>query len=175
MKKIEVLEDGMMIPKIEFDVYYKLNLTNLVKLNLTYCINNKIDISIPIKLEGNIDIYNPNSGYYDDLCYKATSDFGTDIILKDRKNEFIDYNKTVCQENCVFSEYDYNIPKVKCTCNIPKSSDKFDNIKIYKTKLPYSFFSQKLLKFVYSKKSLSSQNNLFCKRIFYFFSLDGKD
>ena len=135
MKKIEVLEDGMMIPKIEFDVYYKLNLTNLVKLNLTYCINNKIDISIPIKLEGNIDIYNPNSGYYNDICYKATSDFGTDIILKDRKNEFIDYNKTVCQENCVFSEYDYNIPKVKCTCNIPKSSDKFDNIKIDKTKL----------------------------------------
>ena len=139
MKKIEVLEDGMMIPKIEFDVYYKLNLTNLVKLNLSYCINNKIDISIPIKLEGNIDIYNPNSGYYNDLCYKATSDLGTDITLKDRKIEFIKNNKTICQDNCIFSKYDINIQKVKCICNIPDSSDKFEKIKINKTKLLNNF------------------------------------
>ena len=55
IKKIDVLEDGMLIPKIEFDVYYKLNGTNLVKLNLSYCYNSKIDISIPIKITDNID------------------------------------------------------------------------------------------------------------------------
>ena len=50
MKKIEVQQEGMMIPKIEYDVYYKLNGTKLIKLNLSYCSNVKIDISIPVKI-----------------------------------------------------------------------------------------------------------------------------
>ena len=143
MKKIEIFEEGMMIPKIEFEVYYKLNKTNLIKLNLSYCANDKIYISIPLKLEGNLDIYNPNSRYYNDLCYTTTSDFGTDIILKDRKKEFIEQNKTVCQENCVFSKYDKIIQKVKCLCDIPEISDKFENIKIDKTKLLKNFIDIK--------------------------------
>ena len=101
----------MLIPKIEFDVYYKLNGTNLIKLNLSYCTDTKIDISIPVKISGNIDIHNSSSGYYNDLCYKTKSDIGTDITLKDRKNEFIENNKTVCQDNCIFSDYDNKIKK----------------------------------------------------------------
>ena len=48
MKIIDVKEDGMMIPKILFDVYYKLNGTNLIKLNLSYCSDSKIDIFVPV-------------------------------------------------------------------------------------------------------------------------------
>ena len=33
MKKIDVVQEGMKIPKVEFDVYCKLNGTNLIKLN----------------------------------------------------------------------------------------------------------------------------------------------
>ena len=43
MKKIESIEEGMKIPKIEFDIYYRLNQTNLTKLNLSFCGNIKID------------------------------------------------------------------------------------------------------------------------------------
>ena len=32
MKKIDIIQDGMKIPKIEYDVYCKLNDTNLIKL-----------------------------------------------------------------------------------------------------------------------------------------------
>ena len=44
MKIIEVKQEGMMIPKIEYGVYYKLNGVNLTKLNLSYCSDIKIDI-----------------------------------------------------------------------------------------------------------------------------------
>ena len=37
IKKIDVFQEWTLIPKIEFDVYYKLNGTNLIKLNLSYC------------------------------------------------------------------------------------------------------------------------------------------
>ena len=50
MKKIDVKQEGMKIPKVEYDVYFKLNGTNLVKLNLSHCEKTKIDLSIPLKI-----------------------------------------------------------------------------------------------------------------------------
>ena len=142
MKKIDVFEKGMMIPKIEFDVYYKLNGTNLIKLNLSYCSNSKIDISIPLKInEKFIDKYNSRSRYYNDICYIPDSDNCFDITIKDRQEEFIEKNRTVCQENCAFSEYDNSINKVKCSCDVKESSSFFENIKIDKQKIYENFIN----------------------------------
>ena len=44
MKKIEVFQKGMKIPKIVYDVYSKLNGTNLIKLDLSFCANIKVDM-----------------------------------------------------------------------------------------------------------------------------------
>ena len=141
MKKIDVKQEGFKIPKIEFDIYTKLNDTNLVKLNLSYCRNSKAEIIIPIIIykDENIDKYNSSSGYYNDLCYATTSDYGTDIISKDRQEDIITENRTVCQEKCTFSDYDYDIHKATCTCDIVESSSFFVNIKINKTELYRNF------------------------------------
>ena len=121
MKKIDVIQEGMKIPKIEFDVYYILNETNLAKVNLSYCINTKIVISVPAQINEHLDMLNASSGYYNDLCYTTTSESGTDITLNDRKKDFIEKNKTLCQENCVFSEYIYEIQKANCLCEVFES------------------------------------------------------
>ena len=143
MKKIEVKEEGMKIPKIEFDIYIKLNGTNLIKLNLSYCEDDKIEISIPFILDESIEKHNSSSDYYNNICYPTTSESGTDIILKDRQKEFIDKNKTACQENCVFTEYDNITQKAKCSCNIMESSKHFVDIYINKTKLYKNFVNIK--------------------------------
>ena len=112
----------MKIPKIEYEVYYNFynSSNNLTKLNLTLCKGIKIQISIPvsIKINDSIDKYNPKSGYYNDICYKARSKSGTDITLKDRREEFIENNLTLCEENCEFIDYNYTNEKVKCSCEI---------------------------------------------------------
>ena len=143
MKKIDVVQDGMKTPKIVYDVYSKLNGSNLTKLNLSHCPNSKVDISIPTEITESIDKLNSSSGYYNDICYTATSDSGTDIILNDRKTEFVESNKTVCQENCLFSEYDKRRKKAKCSCDIEESSSTFANIHINKTKLYENFINFK--------------------------------
>ena len=51
IKKIDVIQDGLKIPYVQYNVYSKLNGNNLIKLNLTVCKNNKIDISIPISIK----------------------------------------------------------------------------------------------------------------------------
>ena len=93
--------------------------TNLIKLNLSWYIKSIMEITIPVCLNNkNIDKYNASNGYYKDICYIISSESGTDIILKDRKTEFFDDNRNLCQESCLLSGYNYNINKAKCQCNI---------------------------------------------------------
>ena len=107
-------------------------------INLESCKNTKMKISIPIAINEDLDKYNPDSSYYHDICSKTTSDSGTDITLNDRKNEFIDDNMTLCEENCELINYNSALEKVKCSCdmkiNIPLISDiKFNKDKLYKS------------------------------------------
>ena len=97
IKKIDIIQDEMNTLKVEYDVYAKLFGINLIKLNLTACENSKISIFLPMKITESLDKLNSSSGYYNDICYTTTSEDGTDITLKDRKTEFIDKDKTVCQ------------------------------------------------------------------------------
>ena len=104
--KIDVNQEGLKIPKIEYEVYYPLFWDSLIKLNLTVCKDSKIDLSIPIVITESLDKVNQSSGYYNDICYTYTSEDGTDISLSDRKEEFINNNLTVCEEDCDFINYD---------------------------------------------------------------------
>ena len=125
----------MKTTKVEYDVYSKLNGNNLVKLNLTVCGSTKISISIPFIIDEGLDKLNMSSGYYNDICYTTTSEDGTDISLKDRQTEFIDKDKVVCQEDCDFSEYDYETFKAKCSCEVKETPGSVADMNINKAKL----------------------------------------
>ena len=177
-------EDGMKIPKIEYEIYYPLNNgTNLTKLNLSYCKGTKIEISIKVKINDNIDKYNLSSDYYNDICSKATSENGTDILLKDRRNEFVDNNMSLCEENCDLINYDFNTEKAKCSCdiklNIPSNYDiKFNKKEFLKSfidfKNIFNFNIMKCYKTVFKIKSLLKNYGffiLFLIIILYFITL----
>ena len=68
MKQIEVNQGGMKIPKIEYDVYAKLNVKNLMKLS------------------------NP---YYNDICNIDESEDGIYIIIKDRIINYVKNNEAI--------------------------------------------------------------------------------
>ena len=165
IKKIDIHQEGMKIPRIEFDIYYHKTEKNLTKLNLSLCENSQIYISIPLIISENIDELNSSSGYYNDNCYIVTSESGTYIILNDRKNEFIEKNKTVCQEDCVFSEYDNSFKKVKCSCKGKVASLSFALMKLNKTKLFQNF---KDIKNIANIKILPCYKQLFSKKGFIF-------
>ena len=159
----------MKIPKVEYDVYCKLFGTNLIKLNLTVCENSKISLLIPIAITDHPDKFNSSSGYYNDICYTTTSEEGTDISLKDRQKEFIDNNNMVCQEDCDFSEYDYETLLAKCSCKVKESSQSFADMNINKAKLFENFINiQNIINFhflvcykkLFTKEGIS--NNIGC-------------
>ena len=170
MKKIDSYQEGWKIPKTEFDVYCRLNGTNLVKLNLSYCQDIKYNLSVFVNITGNLDELNISSGYYNDVCYPVTTDFGTDIILKDRRDEFIKNNKSVCQDGCDFIDYNYTSKKVICSCNVKESSisSEYMNINITELYKKFKDFENianiKILscyKVLFSKKGIKKKHWIF--------------
>ena len=137
--KIDVKEEGMNIPKIEYEVYYPLYNDKLIKLNLTECKDMNIEISIPVKINDNLEKYDSKSNYYNDFCSRAISENGTDISLSDRKKQFINDNMTLCEEDCRLIEYDYETEKAKCSCLVKIRLPLIDDIKFDKNELYKSF------------------------------------
>ena len=135
---LNIKEIGMKIPKLEYEIFNLINSDNLLKLNLSYCKDEKAEITNPITINDDIDKYNSTSVYYNDICNIATSDYGTDICLKDRRRNFIDNNLTLCEENCDLIGYDYFNNKSICSCEIkiklfsPIKDVKFDKERLKK-------------------------------------------
>jgi hypothetical protein len=163
----------MKIPKIEYEVYYPLNNDELNILNLSICKDSKIDVSIPIIVEDNLEKYNPKSEYYNNICSKTTSGSGTDISLTDRKNIFIDNNMTLCEEDCNLVDYYSTINKVQCSCGIKiKIPLLEEEIKFDKQLLKQSFTDIKNiinLKIVKCYKNVFTIKKLLKNYGFYFF------
>ena len=139
IKKIDIIQEKMKTLKVEYDVYAKLSGNNLINLNLTVCENNEISLIIPIEINDHIDKFNSSSRYYDDICYTTTSEDGADILLKDRQREFIDKDRIICQEDCRFSEYNYETSQAKCSCKVKEFAQSFADMYINKEKLLDNF------------------------------------
>ena len=139
IKKTDVKQKFMKIPKIEYDFYSNLNISihEIIKLNKSLCNNSSIFMYYPYEISEseNIDEFNIQSSYYKDICYATTSDVGTDILLDDRKQEFIKKHKAVCQDECEFKAYNYYLKKIECKCKVTDSALSFANININETKL----------------------------------------
>ena len=137
--KIDIEEEGIKIPIVEYEVYHQSNEENLEKLNLTECENTNIDISIPVELSQELYKHNASDEYYNNKCIGTTSDSGTDICLKDRRNDFIEQNLTLCEENCVLIGYNYTTNRAKCNCKMKIKLPIIDEIRLDKKELLKSF------------------------------------
>ena len=132
--KIDALIEN--VYKVEYEVYYNFTSNNFTKLNLSVCSNITIDISIPLDISlDDLDKYNMSSGLYNDICYTLTSEKGTDKTLKDRQNDFKKNNISVCEEDCIFSDYNNRTKKAICSCYTKIELPVVSTIKVDKKKL----------------------------------------
>ena len=135
--KIEYYEEGLLIPIIQYEIY---SLNNRGNLNMDICKDQKIDILIPVSInEDKLFIYNSSHEFYNDICFPYTSEKGTDIILQDRRNEYLNNNLSLCEKNCEFNGYDNQTKSVKCNCNIKNKFVPFSELEIEKNKLINNF------------------------------------
>ena len=105
--KVDYYMEGISIPLIGYEIY---DPDTKNKLELEYCQEVLIDYIIPVSIdENNLYKYDPNDEYYRDECLPYTTDNGTDILLNDRKGEFIINNFSLCENNCSYNGYNHNM------------------------------------------------------------------
>jgi len=136
--KLDAHREGMQNPKVIYIVYYPLNGYKLEQLDLTLCEGDGISLLFSANLTDDEDLYNKNSGYYNDVCYTYTSEDGTDMSLIDRQQEYADNNKSLCEEGCEFVKYHQDKEKAECSCNVKVTVPLVSEIKIDKDLL-YKF------------------------------------
>ena len=114
--KIDYYIPGLIIPIIGYEVFHPKNKS---KLNLSYCEENSIKYNIPVTInEDKLFKYDPTSDYYNDECNSYTTENGTDILLKDRQNEFEENNMSLCENVCEYTGYDKDTKKALCECRL---------------------------------------------------------
>ena len=120
---------------IEYEVY---NPMSRKQMDLSICKDMKINISIPVTVDQkNSFKYNSSSEYYNDICCPYPSEDKKDIILQDRRDEYINNNLSLCEENCEYAGLDEK--NVKCECDIKLEFHLIIDIEISKNKLIKNF------------------------------------
>ena len=138
--RLDIRQIGYQESSLQYEILYPIyNYRNLVKLNLSICSDINLNRTIYANIKGNIDRYNRNSPYYKDICYLSDSENGVDITLKDKKEDFINNNLGICEDECKLISYNYETKKAVCSCGIKTEIPLLKNIKLDKETLLNSF------------------------------------
>ena len=127
-------------PSLALEILYPIyDSTNLVILNLSLCAGLNLNKTVDADITGNRDKYDKNSAYYNDICYVSDSDNGVDMVLSDKKEDFINNNLGICEDGCEIISYNYETKKAVCSCGIKTEIPLMNDIKIDKETLLNSF------------------------------------
>ena len=69
-----------------------------------------------------VELYNIDDPFYNDICFQFNSEIDSDMTLDDRRQEYY-INKSLCEDNCYLEKLHINENSVKsvCSCKLKKS------------------------------------------------------
>ena len=99
--KADVYYEGLLSPIVIYEIYHP---KYKERLDLIHCQDVQINISIPVQInEDDLFKHDPKNEFYNDVCFTYTNKKGTDIILNDRQDEFINKNLSLCEDGCNYT------------------------------------------------------------------------
>ena len=161
--KIDFKSPDTLIPIIGYEIYSPLDNS---KLDLSICNNTSITLNIPVSKinEEELFLYDPESDYYNDMCFSYTTENGTDILITDRIDEFIKNNLSLCENNCNYEGYNILDKQSTCNCQVKNEmefiSDIMDNPNKLSTNFNYNDNKANTLNIFKCTKNLFSVNGL---------------
>ena len=132
------VNENALFSQVEYSIFHPKNKS---LLNLSLC--QDLPISIFYNLGSNVDFdnlykYNQSSDYYNDMCFTNNSNNGVDMIVEDRRDEFLEKNMSLCENDCILVDIDIEYNKSECKCNVKQEINLF-NIKIDTEELSKNF------------------------------------
>ena len=138
--KLEHYVENIKIPIIEYQLFTK----DGKKLNLSYCNSIPELVSIPVDIDERKEfIYDPNSDFYHDKCFVYTSEYGTDLTIYDRKNNFNKQFLSLCEKDCDYKGYNKSNSTASCECKTKNEFPKYTTQEVELTDLVYQFIKIK--------------------------------
>ena len=138
--RIDLKQVGYQGSSLDYEILYPIyDNRNLVILDLSICAGLNINRTRNAKMKGNKDKYDKNSAYYNDICYLSDSENGVDMVLSDKKEDFINNNLGICENGCELLSYNYETEKAVCSCGIKTKIPLMNEMKIDKDTLLNSF------------------------------------
>ena len=150
-------------------------------MSISYPINEEVfDLSNGETMaEKGVDVFNATDPFFSDICYPYSTDNGTDMILKDRRND-IYQNVSFCDSNCVYKGINYTTRKVECDCTVTQDetftmedeSKSFGVNDIFQSNIAMvkcfnTFFKIKINNIGFISSSLVLVNVIICTVIFF--------
>ena len=124
MLKADLNMSQSSVNKIAYFIYdYKGNelnvsLCNEIKINVYTPITNSElinwDLAVELSKQG-INIFDPNSDFFNDICSTFSSDSNSDVTLSDRRKDYYQ-DVNFCNEGCESSDINFNNKSVNCIC-----------------------------------------------------------
>ena len=118
-------EDKSLTNQVEYAVYND----QKIKLDLSVCENDKIEINYAINNNSlidfekisyfsnmDVDIFNSKDKFFNDICYPY-SENNSDMILNDRISD-IYQNYSLCDDNCEYNNMNISSMLITCSCEI---------------------------------------------------------
>ena len=137
--KVDYYKEDSLIPIVGYEVF---NPMNNSKLDLNYCKDTMINENLPAYInEQNLFKYDPTSEYYNNECFPFTTEKGTDILIKDRQEEYNSNKLVLCENICKFKGYEPNIKKSVCECLVKEEQIKIEEIGKQTNILSYNFIN----------------------------------
>ena len=158
--KIDHIIPELFIPIVEYKVF---NPEANDPLDLSKCNESPITILYPVQkdIENDTSIHDLNNEYYKDRCIPVTTENGTDITPKDRKNEYNNNYLGLCEKDCEFVEYNIETKSSKCNCKAKINFRNLKDIEIDKKRLLNNFIDLKStmnIDIIFCVKVLFSKN-----------------
>ena len=136
--KIDFKTNESSINNVQYEVFNPLNRTE--RLDLSICEKEKVFIKNPIENSfankisyvmgsSNENIFSEGHKFYNDECYIFTSEYGTDVLLQDRKKDYNFKNK-ICQHGCQLKKYNSTTQEALCSCEPNKGFIDINNINL---------------------------------------------
>ena len=127
--KMDINKSDSFVPQVE---YLIINPNTHEIIDLSICEDTKINLYLPFNIpeeslnlynfanEQGYNIFNPSDSFYNDICTPFNSYNKTDVLIKDRKEDFYHEEYALCEEGCNYEVIDINLNKIKCKCEIKK-------------------------------------------------------
>ena len=129
--QIEVNRTTQVTNRLDYAIYrengQKLDLSVCSNLNLkvNYYITDVSNISLETAKaleEKGIDIYNGKDDFFNSYCVNFTSEYNTDVILKDRREHYFK-NVSYCEVNCSYLHINLDTHRVECACPVKGATE----------------------------------------------------